>query len=199
MDTFLLRMFQRQVLIQCRFMLRAAEDTDIALKQQKVDVTSVFYSIQNMLNAAANISKALWGQGGKLADQRKPLRDSIGIADDSPLREVTMRNNFEHFDERLDRWWVDSKNHNHTDFNLGKQKDFPDEIDNFRIFDPDTTDLSFWGQRFNLKNLITEVQAVLPKLEGEAKKPHYDRGQQAHSTLPEEVRRLIESAQDPKK
>ena len=62
-----------------------------------------------MLNAGANISKAFWGSGGKLAVERKPLRDSIGIDDKSPLRAVTMRNNFEHFDERIDRWWTSPK------------------------------------------------------------------------------------------
>jgi hypothetical protein len=46
---------------------------------------------------------------------------------------------------------------------LGKQ--FPDDIDNFRTFDPATTDLSFWGQNFNLQSIIIEVEALIPKLE----------------------------------
>jgi hypothetical protein len=197
MDTFLLRTFQRQVLIQSKFMLRAAEDINSALKQN--DINSIFYSIQNMLNAAANISKALWGQGGRLADQRKPRRESIGIADDSPLRAVTMRNNFEHFDERLDRWWKESKNHNHADFNLGKRKDFPDDIDSFRIFDPETTDLSFWGQTFNLQDLIAEVRALLPKLEMEAAKPHWGPELLNDPRVPEDIRRLMEPGSADKK
>ena len=57
------------------------------------DVTVVFYATQNLLNAAANVSQALWGQGGSLSAERKELRDSIGITDDSPLSVVTMRNN----------------------------------------------------------------------------------------------------------
>ncbi len=52
-----------------------------------------------MLNARANISKALWGSGGRLASERAELRASIDVSDDSPLRYVGMRNKFEHFDE----------------------------------------------------------------------------------------------------
>lgn len=112
MDSMLLRVFQGQLLYQCEFMLLAAKEANKTMKQRSdPDVgalettTRIFYSIQNLLNAAANISKALWGQGGRLEAKRKPLRDSIGITDSSPFREVAMRNNFEHFDERLDDWW----------------------------------------------------------------------------------------------
>jgi hypothetical protein len=94
MELMLLRIFQQQVLGQCKNLLLSANEVNQSLA--KYDVQGVFYALQNLLNAGANISKALWGQGGKLADQRKPLRDSIGIDDTSPLREVTMRNNFEH-------------------------------------------------------------------------------------------------------
>lgn len=172
MDIYLLRVFQSQVAAQCRFMLRAAADVNNALKEP--DTNAVFYGIQNFLNAAANISKAFWGQGGKFAEQRKPLRDSVGVADTSPLRQVVMRNNFEHFDERLDRWWKESKRHNFSDLNIGLIIAGIDEIDSFRNFDPKSTDLSFWGQKFNLQELINEVRSIVPKLEAEASKPHWE-------------------------
>jgi hypothetical protein len=58
MDTFLLRVFQRQVSLQCRFMLRAANDVNHALRQ--TDVEGTFYAIQNCLNAGA-ISRRHYG------------------------------------------------------------------------------------------------------------------------------------------
>lgn len=174
MDLMLLRTFQKQVALQCTFMLVAAKDVNDALEKQNVE--GIFYALQNLLNASANISKALWGQGGKRAAARKPLRDRIGIGDDSPLREVTMRNNFEHFDERLERWWKESKQHNHADLNIGPQNMIAgvQDIDRFRAFDPKTTDMTFWGQEFNIQNLIDEVRQILPKLQAEAGKPHWD-------------------------
>lgn len=171
MELMLLRVFQHQVALQCKFLLMAAEEVSLG-----GNVERVFYAVQNLLNAGANISKAFWGPGGGLALQRKPLRDSIGIADNSPLREVTMRNNFEHFDERLDRWWAESVSHNRADMIIGpKDRVFVglEPIDEFRIFDPQTTNLSFWGQEFNLHALVNEARAILPKLEVEASKPHW--------------------------
>jgi len=174
MDLMLLRTFQRQVELQCKFLLTAAEDVNTALKVRNPQ--AAFYGIQNLLNAGASISKALWGQGGKHSERRKPLRDSIGIDDSSPLREVTMRNNFEHIDERMDRWWKESKTRNHIDTMIGSKTDIVGhaEIDKFRHYDPTTTDIIFWGQEFNLQKLVDEVQRILPKLREEASKPHWD-------------------------
>lgn len=176
MELMLLRTFQNQVLLQCEFMLFAAEDVNSALGGGGSDtVHRVFYGLQNLLNAAANVSKALWGQAGSLATERKTLRDSIGVSDDSPLREVTMRNNFEHFDERLDRWWAKSSNHNHVDLIVAPRGAISgaDDIDTFRWFDSNTADLVFWSQQFNLQALIDEVKRILPALRLEAAKPHW--------------------------
>jgi len=107
MDLMLLRIFQKQVLLQCQFTLFAAHDINMALNQR--DDTRIFYAVQNFLNAANNVSKALWAQNGKFTDERKMLRDSIGVSDTSPLRKILIRNAFEHFDERLDKWWKQSK------------------------------------------------------------------------------------------
>jgi hypothetical protein len=169
----LLRMFQRQVLLQCGFILRAAGEVNQSLNG--TDSKHTFYALQNLLNAAANVSKALWGQGGKLSEQRKPLRDSIGVTDESPLRNVTMRNNFEHFDDRLDRWWKDSKRHNHVSMVIGERDAVAgfEEIDTFRWFNPVTTDMYFWGDSFNIQAIVDEVQNLFPKLEEEANKPHW--------------------------
>src|SRR5215813_10323845 len=110
MELMLLRSFQRQILLQCKFVMQAAGEMNRGMDTQ--NVTYIFYAAQNLLNAAANISKALWGSGGEKAAARKPIRDSVGIGDDSPLRDVVMRNNYEHFDERLEKWWDEYPAHN---------------------------------------------------------------------------------------
>lgn len=174
MDLMLLRMFQKQILIQCEFILFAASDVNSGLQSR--DHIRVFYGLQNLLNSAANISKVLWGQAGSKEVERKPIRDSIGVADSSPLRSVTMRNNFEHFDERLDKWWRESKQKNNVDLSIMPKSSISgfDDIDRFRMFDPKTTDLYFWGQEFTIQEIITEVERILPKLREEAAKPHWE-------------------------
>lgn len=172
METMLLRVYQSQVRLQCEFVLRAASDINNGLSSE--DNEAIFYGIQNFLNAAANISKALWGgTKGKMACERKELRDSIGITDASPLHEVGMRNNFEHFDERLDRWWEKSSHHNHLDLSVVPRTAIRgiDDIDMFRTFDPQTTDLVFWSEKFNIQAVVNEIQRILPLVKTEAEKP----------------------------
>jgi hypothetical protein len=126
----------------------------------------VWFAIQAALNAAANVSKSLWGQRGRLSDRRKELRESLGVAEDSSLRGVYMRNHFEHFDERLDEWWEKSVRHNVVDHCVGDVQvnvvDL-DLIDTFRNYDPRTGDLIFWGDRFNLKDLEREISGILQR------------------------------------
>lgn len=161
MDEFLLRQFKGQVKLQCVFLLHAAEDADKAVEAG--NVTDVFCALQSLINAGANISKVLWGAGGKLSAERQPVRDNLGVDDTSPLKNVNMRNNFEHFDERIDRWWKESKRHNAVDNNLGRVEGV-DDIDRFRNYDPTTSDLSFWGQDFNIKGLVGAAKALLAKI-----------------------------------
>ena len=143
MDLMLLRMFQKQVLFQCKSLLMSANQLSEYLNKQ--DTIGIFFSLQNLLNSAANISKALWGQKGKYSQERKILRDSIGISDASPLKTTSMRNNFEHFDERLDKWWKESQRHNHVDFSVMPKSAVNgiDPIDWFRVFDPTSAELYF--------------------------------------------------------
>jgi hypothetical protein len=176
MDLMLLRTFQFQVQLQCRFVLKASDDIEAAIKQGKTreQVQDIFYSVQNLLNAAANISKALWGPKGKLAAQKEALRDSLGITNDSPLQTPDMRNNYEHFDDRLDLWWKNSNSRTFVDMTvLWSNPDFKgiDPTDRFRAYDPKTGDLSFWGQEFNLKAIVDEARRILPVALEEYGKP----------------------------
>jgi len=77
--------------------------------------------------------------------------------------------------------------HNHADMNIGpKNKAIGglDEIDMFRLFDPTTTDMTFWGQEFNIQAIVNEVQTLLPKLEKEANKLYWDTSVEVNDTAP---------------
>ena len=123
----------------------------------------VFAHLQHVLYAAANISKACWGSKGKMATQRQPLRDCIGIQDASPLRDVDMRNNFDHFDERIDRWAA-SGGGGFADLNIGPVNGFgrSDSLGAFRLFDPSTGSVFFWGERFELQAIVGEAAHLIP-------------------------------------
>ena len=175
MELMLLRVFQRQVALQCEAVIFADEDLRRALRSG--ETSRAWVAIQNLLGAGANVSKALWGPGGKLATERESLRASLEIDDMSPFRETGMRNNFEHLDSRLDEWWEKSPNHLYIDMNFGDVRaaiSATDEIDTFRNFDPATFDVIFWGQQHNIQGIVSEAERVLPIAVSEAMKPNWE-------------------------
>ena len=160
MDPMVLRVFQGEIEQQLTYAIVAAHRVNAALARR--DIGDVWFYIQALLIAAANVSKASWGQGGKRTEERRPIRESLGIADDSSLRETLMRNHFEHIDQRIEQWWNESPQRNYHDggiFPLGAVHGLA-EIDMFRVFDNSTSDVVFWGDKFNLSELIAEAQRV---------------------------------------
>jgi hypothetical protein len=168
MDKSLLEVFCSQILTQCEFLLRAYADLDPAI--QKRDVNRVFFNIQAFLSAAANIAKALWGQGSATDPKviarratREPLRVKLKVLNTSPLYNFAMRNHYDHFDERIDEWWRDSKNHLFADLTLGVFPAGPgvdERPDVLRSFDPKTRELRFWGDQFNIAAIAEEVRRI---------------------------------------
>ncbi len=167
MDGRLLRAFHYQIKDQCHFVELALE----GIEGFKGD-DRFWYGIQNVLTSAANISKLLWGQGGKYAKERAPLRASVGVDDSSPLRPTTMRNHYEHMDERLTLWWATSERHIFADQSIGPPTMFGsiDETDTFRAYDPTTGLLRFWGDTFDLIDLINEIHRLHPLVEAAIKR-----------------------------
>ncbi len=60
--------------------------------------------------------------------------------------------------------------------NLGPRSMFSglDPMDMFRLYDPATANLMFWGEEFNIKAIVFEVERILPKLQEEANKPPWE-------------------------
>jgi hypothetical protein len=130
-------------------------------------------SVQNCLTAVANIAKASWGEDLQYRKERKPLRKSLGIKKDSPLRPLSMRNNFENFDEHIDEWFATSKNRIHVDRIIGPASLIGgvSRIDMFRVFDPTTTEVVFWGERYRMNAIMDEVRRLYPVARAQADKP----------------------------
>lgn len=170
-----LRLFQTQLLEQCQSVVVAAQGMNLSISKGVYGDDFWRYA-QAFVTAAANINKLLWGQRGKYADQRKALRESVGVRDDSPLKTTTMRNHFEHIDERLDKWWSESTTRNHVDRSVGP----PDmihgltDLELFRGFDPATLQLRFWGDRYDLQEIVDEVVRILPAVAAEEAKSHWE-------------------------
>jgi len=119
----------------------------------------VWIALPMMLTGAANISKALWGQGGRATTARQVLRQSLDVQDTSPLRDVSVRNHLEHFDERLDRWYAKSAHRNYLDRMVGPLSTIQGFAQSvmFRVFDH-TYD---WAARQTDVSALWESQRAL--------------------------------------
>lgn len=168
MDGLLLKVFQLQVQLQCHAILGAAERSENSLARRSEPdfrarmkaIDDGWAAVQDMLAAAANISKALWGSGGKHSKARPELRESVGVTDDSPLRRAGMRNHFEHFDERIETWWKENANHAYIDRHFTDDVGSAAKIDIFRNLHTATWEVIFWGDRYDLRDIIQEAHGL---------------------------------------
>jgi hypothetical protein len=188
----LLRLFQRQVADQCTLLLHGAHVAHTGLQAllhrvhvehtgpQARDQDAIWVGMQTLVTGAGNVSKALWGSGGKLVREREPLRRSLQVPDSSPFQDVSMRNHFEHFDERLDRWWQRSppNHHWHIDREIGPPSkvggEGVSEWEMFRVYDPSTAELFFWGERFDVRAIVIAAEELHPRAVAEASKRHWE-------------------------
>jgi hypothetical protein len=87
------------------------------------------------------------------------LRSSLKIKDSS-LKSREFRNNFEHFDERLEEWINSSQSHNFIDSNLGPLPEGFETTDCHRNFDDTTYTLTFRGESYELMPILKEIKAI---------------------------------------
>jgi hypothetical protein len=167
-DALVLSVFQFEVAFQCKTILTAATRLDGALA--KSDTDEIWTQLQIILLASANLSKMFWGSGGKRRALRKDLRDSVQIDDKSPLRDTNLRNDFEHFDERLEDWYSSSTHKNFVGRNIGPPGSFNVPTDpkrRFQHFDPSSGLVSFWGHSVPIRDLIAEANRIFPLAQSE--------------------------------
>lgn len=134
--------------------------------------------MESFLSAAANISKTLYGTGDKkLAEFRRPIRESLEIDESSPLYSRKLRNHLEHFDERLDQWYKTSTQKNFVDFNTGPRNSIilgGSDEDMFRNYDDADKVVTFWGGEYPIQPIADAISDLLPKANREAGKPHWN-------------------------
>lgn len=185
MDPDLLYRLQEQVAYSCRAVLLGIEDIHVGLADHNQPPGTkrtgrLWYGVQNVVIGAGNVSKALWGTGRTPAeatrrrDARAPLRESLNVTDDSPLRRVKLRNDFEHLDERIEEWWAEWQ-HKEARVVIGQLVGprsaidmlgvKPGQKDTLRWFDPSTGDIIFWGNELNIPAIFDEVVRILPLAE----------------------------------
>jgi len=180
MELMPLRVFQRHVRDQCQYVLFSIAPINAGLKSGG-DKDALWIAVQMFVTGAGNVSKALWGCGNqaqraKAYVERQDLRDSLQVNDSSPLRDLAMRNHFEHFDERIEKWWEEDSTHNMLDRSV-----FPPHMVQglpsnwwFRVIDPSSMKITFWDDEFSIQPIADECERVFAISNVECAKPHWD-------------------------
>lgn len=171
MDAMLLTLFAGELRTQCEQAAVAREQLGVAMRER--DVHAVWAALQNILVTAGNASKLLWGSRGndeKLAS-RRPLRDLAGVCDGSPLRPRSVRNAFEHIDERIEDWFRETDTMVYSSRCVGISMagsmisdGKPVEVQHFGFFDPETGILTFWNHSVSIPDLLTAMDGILSRL-----------------------------------
>jgi hypothetical protein len=167
MDDRLESIFQNELDTQCRFILIGARQVNACLEQRQ-STDCVWFALQGMLISAANASKLLWGsQKEDAPEARRQLRESVGVNGESPLRSRRLRNDFEHFDERLETYFGADQGHHYFGRNIGPAGFFKvdgEDPPHFGHFDPASTTVSFWERSASLQEIVGEAERVIRAL-----------------------------------
>ncbi|MCB0324024.1 MAG: hypothetical protein KDD69_10635 [Bdellovibrionales bacterium] len=150
---------------QCTaFQIAFAELEDLLANKHR-DIDLIWSRIFSLLTAGANISKFLWPSKPQAEMRGKLLREYLSVPVDSPLKDRSIRNDFEHFDERLDTF-VTQERANIFDGGVGPRAAFPcSESELFRHFDPETWQCIYQGRSYPLRPVIRAVITLREEIE----------------------------------
>lgn len=178
MKTNELRIFQGEVQKQCEFALISVQGINDSLKNLSNENASLhfWYYIQNFLISTANVSKFLWGSYDTPIESRKLLRESLEVKENSFHKIKSLRNHFEHFDERIETWASSSKRKNFVDSNIGPSNMIMgfEPSDFLRNFDTDLMAVTFKGNKYEIQPIVDELSELHRLAKQEADKPHWD-------------------------
>jgi len=162
MDNFLINIYTEQIKDQ----LNEAELCFEEIKNNLTNNSAVFGAIHHFLVHVSNIVKLIQPNAKDDNDFRKyraiSLKKTYPILPTLNPNEIHVRNDYEHYDERIDYWVINSKNHNYADKNIGPVTAIKglDPKDNFRWFDNAKMTLYFCGREYHLNDLFLYIQEV---------------------------------------
>lgn len=163
MDQRLIEVFQNEVEKQSSFAIASIENINYFFNsEERPQSDFLWYYVQNFLTSSANVSKLLWGSNKEQNHGRKDLRESLKVKEDSILFSKTLRNDFEHYDERIETWYTESERRNYIDSNIGPTGFIGgvDPTDFLRNYDTTLGAVTFKGKVYELQPIVDELVAL---------------------------------------
>lgn len=170
LDSFVEEIFLIEIVGQAKAGHRALNAFNEAL--QRLDADALHDHAADFLNHAAIVSKILSpiDSGRRSRSRAKHLCQHLGIEQDKPILDRTLRNHLEHIDERIGSWVSDlvARGGNFIDKCVGNVVTFNDSAGNvvsaadntLRHFDPETNEYSVYGKIYNLQVIADSLLEV---------------------------------------
>jgi hypothetical protein len=149
-----------EIVIQSKF----AEMAAIKLENTS-DRIEVWGSIQSILVAAANVSKILWPVKKSSKKRGEHLRKLLSVDESNLLYVRTIRNHFEHYDERIEDWFNKNNSLVYRDLRINPFEPRPWSFPQFfhRSYNPVSKKLSFRGETIDLARVINSLLEIREK------------------------------------
>ncbi len=149
--------FLAEIVFQAKIVFRANERLE--LTKINSDNIETWLSIQSILIGAGNISKILWSST-KYKERGEKLRKLLKIEKDNPLSNRKFRNNFEHYDERIEEWFVNSNSSSYFDLamNPSLYHYYPETFN--RGYNSFNNTLLFRGEIFEINQILIAINNI---------------------------------------
>ena len=149
-----------EIVTQSKFAEKAADQL-----AKSSDSVEVWGSIQSILVAAANVSKILWPARKRYMARGKQLRELLGVDDDNLLSDRTLRNHFEHYDERIEDWFDNNKSAVYMDSRIDPFEPTPFSLPQLfhRSYNPTSRTLSFRNESIDLAAVLAALAEIREK------------------------------------
>ena len=151
--------FISEIVLQSKIAELAAKR--LSAIKDNFDQIEVWSSIQSILVAAGNVSKILWSQKEYEARGER-LRKLLKVTEDNLLSDRKFRNHFEHYDDRIEKWFKGESSAVYSDLAIdplkSMRRNFP--TNHHRAYDPLTQTLTFRGESFDLVAVLKELKEI---------------------------------------
>jgi hypothetical protein len=147
-----------EIVLQSKIAERAAERLKVS--NEKSDRIETWASIQSILIASGNVSKILW-PNKKYKSRGEKLRDLLNVNEDNPLFDRTFRNHFEHYDDRIERWFEDQPSAVYRDLAMNpSMQGFGELTFNHRGYNSSNNTLIFRGESLDLNEVLNALKEL---------------------------------------
>ncbi|WGY01809.1 hypothetical protein QI633_25150 [Nocardioides sp. QY071] len=163
-------LFVDEIRQQCRYASFAAADLNAAweISDSVERDERLFFAAQSLLSAAAMVSKLLWPvarSGARGRARGEKLRTTLQITASPLVQSRSVRDSFEHFDERMDAVLAKSHQHPYVDQIVGPTDMLRFEVDtavpNFlRRLDTDKGTVSVLNATVRINDLVDELLEI---------------------------------------